>query len=114
MWAPNTNYTFRTFKQENTADFLDIDVATDSRVARLVLVEDTVTNTAQSQNYKRGSLILMMFKDTEDVGEYKCHGVYDSVFDDLDTSLWIAHFSLASTGESYLFFVSEYDQAYSS
>jgi hypothetical protein len=63
-----------------------IDIPNDTqRGKRLVIAEETITDTSKGDNVARGMLLLMVISADEDQGTYKCKGVYDSEFDDEDT-----------------------------
>ena len=49
----------------------------------------------------RGTLMLMIFTPTEDVGFYKCEGVYDTEFTVSADVFKIANYELRQTGNEF-------------
>ena len=96
----------RSFKKDGTDTFEVIDIPNDTRGDRLIIAEDTISLNSQG-DIKRGMLLIMIFDPTEDTGEYKCKGVYDThAFDDIDTSFEISEYAVNSNGkcQSLFFF----------
>ena len=85
----------RTFKKDGSDTFKVIDIPNDTRGDRLIIAEDTISLNSQG-DIKRGMLLIMIFDPTEDTGEYKCKGVYDTVFDDTDTAFEISEYAVNS------------------
>ena len=69
------------------------------RGERLVIVEDDISALSKD-DVKRGMLLVMIFDPDQDPGDYKCEGVYDTVFDDMDTTFDISLYEVKSSGKS--------------
>ena len=83
-------------------DWQIIDIPNDARGERLAIVEDEKEEGVWEE---RGTLMLMIFNPIEDVGLYKCEGVYDTVLDVPEevSKFLISNHELRETGnESFI------------
>ena len=88
----------RSYREYGSADWQIIDIPNDARGERLAIVED---EKEAGVGEDRGTLMLMIFNPVEDVGDYKCEGVYESVLDVPEevSKFLIANHELRETGK---------------
>ena len=89
---------FRSFRKSASDVWTVIDIPNDSRGERLTIVEERIEAGADEA---RGTLMLMIFNPLEDVGLYKCEGVYDTEFPDPADVFEIANYELRETGKNH-------------
>ena len=89
---------FRSFRKQASDAWEVIDIPNDSRGQRLTIVEEKIE---AGVTEGRGTLMLMIFTPTEDVGFYKCEGVYDTEFPDPADVFEIAIYELRETGNDH-------------
>ena len=67
----------RSFEKKDTSTWEVIDIANDVRGDRLVIAQDVI-NGISEDDIDRGNLLIMIFDENEDQGNYKCEAVYDT------------------------------------
>ena len=89
----------RKFKKKGTDTWEVIDIPKDTvRGDRLAIAEDQIALLSQD-DIKLGMLLIMIFNPDEDQGDYDCEGVYDTVFDEDDTSFLISQYRLETNSK---------------
>ena len=90
----------RSFEKKDTSTWEVIDIANDVRGDRLVIAQDVI-NGISEDDIDRGNLLIMIFDENEDQGNYKCEAVYDTAFDDTDMTFEISKYEVKSNGECF-------------
>ena len=75
-----------------------IDVPNDVRGDRLFIAEDDIYRIS-AYDIDRGNLLIMIFDEYEDQGDYKCEGVYSTEFGDTDMDFVLSRYEVKSNGK---------------
>lgn len=86
------------FNKKDTATYEVIDIPNDVRGDRLIIAEEKIS-TASEDEIEPGNLLIMIFNEDEDQGNYKCEAVYESVFGDTNMKFDISKYEVKSNGQ---------------
>ena len=75
-----------------------IDIPNNVRGDRLVIAQDDINGMSQD-DIARGNLLIMIFDEYEDQGDYKCEGVYRTEFGDTDMDFVLSRYEVKSNGK---------------
>ncbi|XP_063685928.1 uncharacterized protein LOC134819740 [Bolinopsis microptera] len=88
------------FEKKDTSTWVVIDIPNDQvRGDRLVIAEDDISAISKD-DIDRGTLLIMIFNEDEDQGNYKCEAVYDTEFDDTDMTYELSKYEVTSNGQN--------------
>ncbi|XP_063685211.1 uncharacterized protein LOC134819287 isoform X5 [Bolinopsis microptera] len=88
------------FEKKDTSTWEVIDIPNDQvRGDRLVIAEDDISAISKD-DIDRGTLLIMIFNEDEDQGNYKCEAVYDTEFDDADMTYELSKYEVTSNGQN--------------